>query len=167
MDPLLDPLGDRQVKSVCPPPARPLSYSLMYPNPCTSFPIPSHQFLATPTLPNVELIRKHLLEEGTIGKSELRKLIQDVTAVFSEAFSLFFRERSEHSEDAGTSHYCGRYPWLVLWHDPYVWKGRWLETSTQVFFPLSFIEPNSSSLGTTSIEASSPLKSLSSFTHSK
>lgn len=34
-------------------------------------------------MPDLELIRKHLLEEGTIGKPELVRLIKDVTHTFS------------------------------------------------------------------------------------
>jgi len=38
-----------------------------------------------PTVPNLELIRKHLLEEGQIAKTELVRLIKDATVVFSKA----------------------------------------------------------------------------------
>lgn len=34
-------------------------------------------------MPDLALIRSHLMEEGTIGKSELIKLIKDITILLS------------------------------------------------------------------------------------
>lgn len=69
METLKDPLNDRPVKTVKMPPARPLQPEKMYPD------------SANPTIPDLELIRQWLLDEGSIGKNELVKLIKDVTKV--------------------------------------------------------------------------------------
>jgi hypothetical protein len=37
-------------------------------------------------VPDLELIRKHLLEEGSIGKPELMRLITDVTKMLSKRY---------------------------------------------------------------------------------
>jgi serine/threonine-protein phosphatase 2B catalytic subunit len=42
MEALADPLNDRQVKTVKPPPHRPLNTNLMYPDPCNSLPSNLH-----------------------------------------------------------------------------------------------------------------------------
>ena len=34
-------------------------------------------------MPDYAAVRKHLVAEGTVGKAELKKLIEDVIAVFS------------------------------------------------------------------------------------
>jgi serine/threonine-protein phosphatase 2B catalytic subunit len=70
MEPLNDPCNDRPVKTVKPPPHRPLSNALMYPD------------SSKPNAPDLNKIRSHLLEEGSISKTDLVKLITDVTAVF-------------------------------------------------------------------------------------
>jgi serine/threonine-protein phosphatase 2B catalytic subunit len=48
-------------------------------------------------VPNVEAVRKHLFEEGIVAKSELLKLIKDVTQVMSKlnTISHFFPTESE------------------------------------------------------------------------
>ena len=55
MERLADPLNDRVVKSVPAPPHKPLPRSKMYPNP------------STPNVPDLQLVRSHLLAEGRIG----------------------------------------------------------------------------------------------------
>lgn len=37
MEPLLDPVSDRFMKDITPPPHLPISEELLYPNPCTYF----------------------------------------------------------------------------------------------------------------------------------
>jgi hypothetical protein len=65
MEPLLDPYNDRQIKSIKPPPARPLSHQLMYPYPGTfayNFLIIYVFKIGKPSIPDLELVRKHLLD---------------------------------------------------------------------------------------------------------
>ena len=47
-------------------------------------------------VPNVEAVRKHLFEEGIVAKSELLKLIKDVTQVMSKlnTISHLFRQKA-------------------------------------------------------------------------
>jgi hypothetical protein len=55
-------------------------------------------------VPNVEAVRKHLFEEGIVAKSELLKLIKDITQVMSKlnTISHFFRQKvSPMSCDSG------------------------------------------------------------------
>ena len=40
--------------------------------------------LAKPTVPNLAVVRKHLVDQGTIGRAELMKLILDVTKVMGK-----------------------------------------------------------------------------------
>jgi hypothetical protein len=43
--------------------------------------------IGNPNIPNVDMVRKHLYEEGSVAKSELVKLIRDVTQVMSKLSS--------------------------------------------------------------------------------
>ena len=55
-------------------------------------------------VPNVEAVRKLLFEEGIVAKSELLKLIKDITQVMSKlnTISHFFRQKvSPMSCDSG------------------------------------------------------------------
>jgi len=61
---------------------RPIAYDLMYPDSSILFSFLT--FVENPTVPNLEAIRKHLHEEGSVAKSELIKLIKDVTQVLSK-----------------------------------------------------------------------------------
>ena len=59
MEPLADPYNDRVVKTVPIPPSRPLSQKLMYPDESKpSFNDP----LGKPTIPNLQVVRKHLVD---------------------------------------------------------------------------------------------------------
>lgn len=40
--------------------------------------------LGKPTVPNLAVVRKHLVDQGTIGRAELMKLILDVTKVMGK-----------------------------------------------------------------------------------
>jgi serine/threonine-protein phosphatase 2B catalytic subunit len=83
MEPLSDPMNDRVVKSVPIPPHRPLTAKLMYPD--SSKEALDHIYpLGKPDVPNVATIRKHIVDQGTIGRAELIKLIRDVTALLSK-----------------------------------------------------------------------------------
>jgi len=81
MEPLADPYNDRVVKTVPIPPSRPLSQKLMYPD-ASKEKILDH--LGKPTVPNLQVVRKHLVDQGTIGRAELMKLIMDVTKVMGK-----------------------------------------------------------------------------------
>ena len=72
MDPLCDPLGDRQMREMIPPPHRRLSHNLLYPS---------------ASKPNWRLLKDHLLKEGRIEKSDLILLIE-------QAMGIFRRERN-------------------------------------------------------------------------
>ncbi|EGR29243.1 ser thr protein phosphatase family protein, putative [Ichthyophthirius multifiliis] len=63
MEPLSDPVNDRSVKTVRPPPHKPLSQNLMWP---TKNGI---------TKPDWKVIRDHLTKEGRIEKEDLLKLV--------------------------------------------------------------------------------------------
>ncbi|CAK75018.1 unnamed protein product (macronuclear) [Paramecium tetraurelia] len=64
MDLLKDPVNDRQVKTLKPPPHRPLSRNLMFPDKLKN-------------KPDWKLIRDHLQKEGRIAKEDLFKLVAD------------------------------------------------------------------------------------------
>lgn len=74
MEPLADPLGDRVVEEVPPPPHRFLDSSLLFPR-------------TTPGKPDWKLLRDHLKIEGRVSKSDCLQLI-------GMAVSLFRRERT-------------------------------------------------------------------------
>jgi hypothetical protein len=40
--------------------------------------------LGKPTVPNLQVVRKHLVDQGIIGRAELMKLIMDVTKVMGK-----------------------------------------------------------------------------------
>jgi len=63
MDPLLDPLKDRKIKKVKPPPHRPLQENIMFPKKGSD-------------KPDWKLVRDHLKKEGTIAKPQLKRLIK-------------------------------------------------------------------------------------------
>jgi serine/threonine-protein phosphatase 2B catalytic subunit len=69
MEPLKDPVGDRVVASHPPPPARPLSDELLYPD-------------GNKKKPDCDQLRKHCLREGTLTKEMLLDIIERVTEVF-------------------------------------------------------------------------------------
>ena len=69
MEPLKDPVGDRVVASHPPPPARPLSEELLYPD-------------GNKKKPDCDQLRKHCLREGTLTKEMLLDIIERVTEVF-------------------------------------------------------------------------------------
>lgn len=73
MEPLSDPLGDRVVTTLQPPPHRPMLHSLLFPR-CTPY---------TVRKPDWKVLRTHLFNEGTISKSDFLELIDLVTSIFS------------------------------------------------------------------------------------
>jgi len=66
METLPDPLCDRVVKDLEPPPQRPLNDELFY---------------DSDGLPNYNVIKKHLAKEGKIDKEHFMKLIGDTTEI--------------------------------------------------------------------------------------
>jgi hypothetical protein len=74
------------------PPSKPITPNLMYPDTSKN----STEFfsdyyknlnLDKPNVPDLYTIRKHLFEEGSVGKAELIKLIKDTTQLMSKFFS--------------------------------------------------------------------------------
>jgi len=79
MDPLLDPLKDRVVKTVKPPPHRPLARNLMFPD-------------RLKNKPDWKVIRDHLQKEGRIAKEDLIKLVNDANKLFKSEGNLLYLE---------------------------------------------------------------------------
>lgn len=69
MEPLADPVGDRAVPTHPPPPARPLSAELLFPN--------------NDGVPSVPVLRDHLLREGRLSKDTLLTIVQKCTDIFA------------------------------------------------------------------------------------
>lgn len=80
MDPLKDPSNDRQVKTLKPPPHRPLSRNLMFPDKLKSI-LKYQQFLDKP---DWKLLRDHMQKEGRIAKEDLFKLVADCNKLLSK-----------------------------------------------------------------------------------
>lgn len=70
MEPLADPKNDRQVKDVEPPPAKPLSLELLYPN-------------GPDEAPDYKALRDHLKKEGRIRKEDCLDIIKKVIDIVS------------------------------------------------------------------------------------
>ena len=92
-------------------------------------------------MPNMELLRKHLLREGHLNKPELMEIVAQAVEIMrkylvgsriwegNRVYSrltnyLDFREGAQCDLDKRAGHYCRRYPWVILRHDSYVRKGR-------------------------------------------
>ena len=70
MDPLPDPLDDRVMKDVLPPPQVPLSYSKLYPK-------KGIVYLNLDGIPDWKTVRDHLAREGRLAKTDLLELINN------------------------------------------------------------------------------------------
>ena len=81
MDLLKDPVNDRMVKTLKPPPHRPLSRNLMFPDKLKS------KVYYNIDKPDWKLIRDHLHREGRIAKEELFKLVADCNKLLSTKYS--------------------------------------------------------------------------------
>jgi serine/threonine-protein phosphatase 2B catalytic subunit len=66
MEPLLDPVGDRVMKDIIPPPHRPLSDEQLYPNKSKKSVI-VNQLVSN--APNCELLKSHMYREGRVSKA--------------------------------------------------------------------------------------------------
>lgn len=92
MDSLLDPLNDRIVKTFKPPPHKPLNSEQLYPEKLKgSFFLywNLHYMIIIVFLgkPDWKLMKDHLQKEGRISKEDLRKIVGDVSKIFSRYFS--------------------------------------------------------------------------------
>ena len=87
MQPLSDPNNDRAIKTVRPPPHRPLDKNLFFPPGLKGiynnfwFSYKIFLFLGKP---DWKLVRDHLAKEGRIWKEDFIKLINDANKVFSK-----------------------------------------------------------------------------------
>lgn len=66
MDPLPDPKNDRVVKDIAPPPSKPLSTKLLYPE-------------GPNTTPDWKRLKTHLFKEGRVTKEHCLELIKKVS----------------------------------------------------------------------------------------
>ena len=79
MEPLLDPCNDRVVKTLPPPPARPLSLDKLYPE--------------DSKVPDYLVLKDHLLKEGKVSKEATKKLVsQGISLLTSEPNLLRLQE---------------------------------------------------------------------------
>lgn len=88
MEPLSDPDGDRAMKDIMPPPHRPMSDELLYPNKSkSSISLTSH--LLGTNMPNWELLKNHLYREGRVTKEHCHKILRDTLAILSNLIFTF------------------------------------------------------------------------------
>ena len=76
MEPLKDPKNDRKVKSVKPPPHKPIDGSLLFPSNKSSN-------CLTKAIPNWTLLKQHLHNEGRVGKNHVKILIEETNKILS------------------------------------------------------------------------------------
>ena len=83
MESLLDATDDRAVKDIIPPPHRPLSDELLYPNKGMRT---NHikSGLAS-NAPNWEVLKNHLYREGRVTKEHCKKILRDTLSMLSKA----------------------------------------------------------------------------------
>jgi serine/threonine-protein phosphatase 2B catalytic subunit len=80
MDSLPDPLDDRVMKDVLPPPQKPLARSKLYPKKSISSNNNS-KYLNLDTIPDWKLLRDHLAREGRLEKADLLELINNFVTI--------------------------------------------------------------------------------------
>lgn len=78
---ILDPCNDRKIKSVPKPPRFPLQKNDLFKPKGMQF-TSSLSHLGKQLIPDVVMLRKHLLVEGTVTKECLMHLLKEVTTVF-------------------------------------------------------------------------------------
>jgi hypothetical protein len=76
MEPLLDPLGDRFVQTLPPPPAKPIGHYMLFP--------PNRQQGSAYEVPDWIALMHHLMREGRLAKSDLIILIKNAMEIFSK-----------------------------------------------------------------------------------
>ncbi len=97
MEPLSDPLADRQLKDLMPPPHQPLAEHLLYPNKGT---LPVANSAAT-SAPNWELLKTHLHKEGKVSREHCHKILNDTMALISKnVFLIKFRKGAQPARSA-------------------------------------------------------------------
>jgi serine/threonine-protein phosphatase 2B catalytic subunit len=70
MDTLPDPFNDRQIKSIPPPPHKPLEESLLYP--------------AEKHIPDWRVLKTHMQKEGPVSKAQCAKILRDTLAMIKK-----------------------------------------------------------------------------------
>jgi serine/threonine-protein phosphatase 2B catalytic subunit len=70
MEPLLDPLNDRVLTNLIPPPSQYLSRSLLFPN--------------SSLVPNWQILKNHLQKEGKVLKSDCLQITTQATKIFTQ-----------------------------------------------------------------------------------
>ena len=80
MDPLLDPLSDRVMKDIIPPPHRPISDEILYTVKSTEG-ILTHTDSVTP---NWEQLKSHMYREGRVSKEHCHRILRDTLAIISK-----------------------------------------------------------------------------------
>jgi serine/threonine-protein phosphatase 2B catalytic subunit len=81
MDPLPDPVGDRFMKDIIPPPHIPISEELLYPNPCKNN--ESELNFIESNIPNWEALKTHLYKEGRVSKEHCQRILRETLAMIS------------------------------------------------------------------------------------
>lgn len=76
MKTLCDPKNDRVVKSVKPPPHKPLSSQLLWDN------------ASDQNLPNWKILRNHMKREGKLLKKDIAKIIEVALEIFKREGNL-------------------------------------------------------------------------------
>jgi len=69
---LLDPENDRAMKEITPPPHRPISEDILYPNKSTS------------TIPDWEALKTHMYKEGRVSKEHCMKILRDTLTLIKK-----------------------------------------------------------------------------------
>lgn len=100
---LNDPKNDRVVKNLQPPPLKPISDELLFPEKLQG-------------KPNWQFLRDHLQREGRVTKQQLITLVSQCTKLLSKwpASALSPRKRRQRALPAGSNHDCGGCSRVVL-----------------------------------------------------
>ena len=80
---MLDPLEDREIKDIIPPPHRPLSDELLYPNKGNTLDRFIFNYFIGSNMPNWEILKTHMYREGRVTKEHCHKILKDTMNVFS------------------------------------------------------------------------------------
>ena len=84
MEPLLDPVGDRVMKDIIPPPHKTIADELLYPSKSKHSIEPKFLILSVAsTIPNWELLKNHMYREGRVSREHCQKILRDTLALIS------------------------------------------------------------------------------------
>jgi len=117
MEPLLDPVGDRVMKDIVPPPHKPISDELLYPNKSIDqFYWKLLTFTIASTIPNWELLKNHMYREGRVSKEHCQKILRDTLALISNQWKafIFYRKGTKSFESTWSCDSRWRYSWSIL-----------------------------------------------------